>query len=414
MRSVGEEDLLQASSEALQLALVELETETVRLEGTDGAVRMHRKAALFTTELYRRSDQESWRAKTRQHYEEASRRKAIGGACEAALEWARFEARFGEPSESYKIAFRASRRFADTPCAAEVTELAGLMSPFAPSAAELAAIAADPDQGDPSVTHPAVPATSAVVQRLVAIDTRERALGHIDAGVRPLLAEASGVSIVVLDPGHGGRDYGARAKSGLVEATLTLDIANRVRDELGARAKHLRVLLTREEDKMMALEDRVAYANSVAADLFVSIHFNDADEAVTHGGVTTYVLDTTNDVSALKLAARENGSSVADVTGMQAILARIERGSQARASRDLAARVQAGTLAGARMILADLPDRGIKSAGFYVLVGTTMPAVLLEASFLTEPREEAALATDAYRAALARGIAEGIVRYTQL
>mgnify|MGYP000535342611 CR=1 FL=1 len=169
--------------------------------------------------------------------------------------------------------------------------------------------------------------------------------------------------------------------------------------------------LTRQADVTLSLEERTAMANAVGADLFVSIHLNAADEPVEHGGVTTFVLDTTNQRQANRLAARENGTSTRDVTDLQRLLAGLHRQDQLAGSRQLAESIHRGTLAGGRRILPQLPDRGVRSAMFHVLVGARMPAVLLEASFLSKPEEAAALGTARYRQSLAEGIAAGIARY---
>ena len=141
------------------------------------------------------------------------------------------------------------------------------------------------------------------------------------------------------------------------------------------------------------------------------LHFNSGDETVRKGGVTTFVLDTTNNRQALRLAARENGTRVAEVTGIQSLLAKHHREGQTKGSRKLAERVQRHTLKGGRSVLPKLGDRGVRSAMFYVLVGARMPAILLEASFLTVEPEARALATRRYRTALADGIASGIASY---
>jgi N-acetylmuramoyl-L-alanine amidase len=220
------------------------------------------------------------------------------------------------------------------------------------------------------------------------------------------------VRTIVLDPGHGGDDHGARA-SGLRESDLTLDLCGRVRALLARRLPDARVILTRESDVFVSLEQRAAMANAIDADLFLSIHLNAADEPVEHGGVTTFVLDTSNDRQALRLAARENGTSVAEVGDLARILASLHREEQVTASRAVAQQVHRATLRGGRRVLPRLYDRGVRSAMFYVLVGARMPAVLLEASFLSRPEEAEALATETYRQALAEGIADGIARWAQ-
>lgn len=226
----------------------------------------------------------------------------------------------------------------------------------------------------------------------------------------PPAHERRPVHLVLLDPGHGGDDYGARAFR-MRESDLTLDLAMRTRDALLRRRPDIRVVLTRESDTFVSLEQRTAMANAINADLFVSIHLNAAWEPVDHGGVTTFVLDTTDDRQAVRLAARENGTSTADVSELERILAGLERGEQGAASSVLADRIHFATLSAGRRVLPHLHDRGVRSAMFYVLVGATMPAVLVEASFLTREDEANALRTERYRDALAGGIADGIARY---
>jgi N-acetylmuramoyl-L-alanine amidase len=218
--------------------------------------------------------------------------------------------------------------------------------------------------------------------------------------------------LVVLDPGHGGSEPGAaNDELELVESELALVLAKLTAERLVEIMPRARVMLTRTTDVDLTLEERSALANSMEADLFVSIHLNASSEQVSRGGVTTFVLDTTNDRQALRLAARENGTRVAEVTGIQSILAKHHRKTQVAGSLELANRIQRGTLEGGRAAYPSLADRGVRRAMFYVLVGARMPAVLLEASFLTHPPEARALSTARYRNALAYGIASGIASY---
>jgi N-acetylmuramoyl-L-alanine amidase len=216
---------------------------------------------------------------------------------------------------------------------------------------------------------------------------------------------------IVLDPGHGGTQAGARGPNGLDEATVALSIALRVRRLLARALPEARVVLTRDSDRAVSLEERSAIANALDAELFVSIHLNASAAASDKGGVSTYVLDTSDDAQALRLAARENGAHERDVTDLQKLFAGLYRRDQVGRSLELARAVHAATLRGGRRQLPDLADRGVKRAMFYVLVGARMPAVLCEASFITRPEEATALKTDKYRQALAEGIAEGIVAY---
>jgi N-acetylmuramoyl-L-alanine amidase len=228
--------------------------------------------------------------------------------------------------------------------------------------------------------------------------------------VLPAPEEIGDGPLVVLDPGHGGEETGAQF-DGLSESELVLDIAQRAARVIHRRAPTVRVVLTRTDDTAIPLEDRAARANELDADVFVSLHLNAADEPVRTGGVTTFVLDTTDDRQALRLAARENGTHAGDVSQLQRLLAGLHREDQLAGSRQLAEAVHRSTLAFGRRHLPTLPDRGVRSALFYVLVGARMPAILLEASFLTKAEEADALKTEGYRQALAAGLAAGIVRY---
>ncbi len=223
-------------------------------------------------------------------------------------------------------------------------------------------------------------------------------------------AAAERALTLVIDPGHGGVEHGAIFEE-LEEADLVLDIGLRVERILRRRLPASRVVLTRRQDEQVSLEQRTALANTVDADVFVSIHLNAADEPVSKGGVTTFVLDVSSDAQAIRLAARENGTRPAQVSGIQRLIARLHRREQVPRSRRLAALVHEETLAAGRREFPGLADRGVRSALFYVLVGARMPAVLLEASFLTKPEDAAELRRPAYREALAAGIAQGIVRY---
>lgn len=244
----------------------------------------------------------------------------------------------------------------------------------------------------------------------VVVDIESR--DSVARAVQPQLPEGAPhpTRVIVLDPGHGGTERGASAGR-LRESQLALDLATRVSILLRRTLPGVRVLLTRQADVTLSLEERTAMANAVGADIFVSIHLNAAEEPVEHGGVTTFVLDTSNQRQANRLAARENGTSTRDVTDLQRLLAGLHRQDQLAGSRQLAESIHRGTLAGGRRVLPQLPDRGVRSAMFHVLVGARMPAVLLEASFLSKPEEAAALATARYRQSLAEGIAAGIARY---
>ncbi len=219
---------------------------------------------------------------------------------------------------------------------------------------------------------------------------------------------------IVLDPGHGGEQPGARGPNGLKESVLTLDLAKRIYRGLRRALPNYRIVLTRDSDRDMSLEERTAIANGYAADLFVSIHFNGSHSPSDKGGVSTFILDTTDDRQARRLAALENGVSEREVSRLQNILASLCRADQVNRSLKLAGFIHRETLRSGRKMLPNLVDRGIRRALFFVLVGARMPAVLLEASFITRPEEAVALQTDRYRQLLADGVVRGIVRFTRL
>ncbi len=223
---------------------------------------------------------------------------------------------------------------------------------------------------------------------------------------------SGGPRVIMLDPGHGGEEIGGHYEE-LVESTLVMDIAEVAAEELRRRLPRTRVLLTRSGDERVSLEERTARANSVEADIFVSIHLNAVEEQVRVGGVTTFVLDTNNDAAATRLAAQENGTALHAVTEMQRLIASLHQRGQREQTRRLAEALHRSTLAAGRRTLPALPDRGVRSAAFFVLVGARMPAVLLEASFMSYPAEAAALRTRAYRRVLGGGIADGIVAYVR-
>jgi N-acetylmuramoyl-L-alanine amidase len=222
------------------------------------------------------------------------------------------------------------------------------------------------------------------------------------------------IRTIVLDPGHGGVHSGARGTNGLSEAEVALSLALRVRRVLARTLPDPRVVLTRETDRIVSLEERAAIANAVGADLFVSIHLNASASDKDRGGVSTYVLDATHDAQASGIAARENEAAPADISALSALFGSLVRRDQVARSLELAHVVHRAMLRNGRRQLPNLVDRGVKPALFYVLVGARMPAILCEASFLTRREEAEALATDPYRQLLAEGIAEGIARYVRM
>ena len=233
-------------------------------------------------------------------------------------------------------------------------------------------------------------------------DARLLAPGPIDPAAFPLA-----VRRIVLDSGHGGEDVGTHTRSGVTEKSLTLDIALRLRQLL---ARDFDVLLTREDDRGVALEDRAALANRAGADLFVSIHLNWIANPQERG-VETYYLGATDDPVLTELAAAENRGSRYSLADMRKILDRLYTDVRQDSSRRLAQAVQSELFHSLARSNPALDDRGVKAAPFLVLVSTEMPAVLAEVSCLSNEDEVRLLSEASYRQSIAEALARGIRSY---
>lgn len=218
------------------------------------------------------------------------------------------------------------------------------------------------------------------------------------------------LSRVLLDPGHGGADPGAIGPTGLHEADVTVDVARRAAKALAKDG--ITVVVTRDDDRTVSLEQRAALANASAADLFVSLHCNAADNR-SKRGVETYVLDTGSDVVANRVAARENATSLAASTEIGTILASLRLSDHSKSSTRLAELLQRAALASLKPSYPEAHDGGIHRAGFYVLVGARMPSVLFEMSYISNAEEESKLREDGYRQRMAEGVANAVRAYRE-
>jgi len=225
------------------------------------------------------------------------------------------------------------------------------------------------------------------------------------------LAKALGLGVkrVVIDPGHGGKDPGAMYR-GLREKDITLDLARRVAAKL-RKMLGVQVLLTRDRDTYLDLEERTAFANTRDADLFVSIHVN---AAASHrlSGMETYFLNLASDEESMRVAARENATTTRSISDLQVILNDLMLNSKINESNRLARSVHHGMLRAARK-KAKINDLKVKQAPFYVLIGARMPSILVEVGFMTNSKEYRLLSKKSYRDVVAQGIAEGIVSYAK-
>ncbi len=217
-----------------------------------------------------------------------------------------------------------------------------------------------------------------------------------------------GVARIVIDPGHGGRDPGARTR-GLTEADLVLDVALRL-EKLLTNQPGFEVVLTRRTDAYIPLEERTAVANRQDADLFLSIHAN-ASRNRKASGVETYFLNFATNRQAEEVAARENAASGQTMHRLPDIVKAITLNNKLDESRDFATFVQQSLVQRLRGANRDVRDLGVKQAPFVVLIGAGMPSILAEISFLTHAKEGQLLKTPAYRQRIAEALLAGVLRY---
>jgi N-acetylmuramoyl-L-alanine amidase len=217
-----------------------------------------------------------------------------------------------------------------------------------------------------------------------------------------------GVSRIVIDPGHGGRDPGASGH-GLRESELTLDIALRL-EQLLADEPGVEVVLTRRTNVYVPLEERTAIANREGADLFLSIHANASRNTAAHG-VETYYLSFAATPDAEAVAARENSASERSMHNLPDIIKAIALNNKLDESRDLAAMVQESMITRLRRTNKAVRNLGVKKAPFVVLIGAAMPSVLAEISFLTNRQEAQLLKSAAYKQQIAEALHGAVMKY---
>jgi N-acetylmuramoyl-L-alanine amidase len=217
-----------------------------------------------------------------------------------------------------------------------------------------------------------------------------------------------GVSRIVIDPGHGGHDPGAKGK-GATEAELVLDVALRL-EKLLQETHRFEVLLTRRADDFIPLPERTAMANREGADLFLSIHANASPNVQAHG-VETYFLNFASNMSAAAVAARENAGSGQAMGALPDFVKAIALNNKLDESRDFATHVQRSMIDQLRGANKSIKDLGVKQAPFVVLIGASMPSVLAEISFLTNTQELKLLKSNAYRQRIAEALSSAIAKY---
>lgn len=232
-----------------------------------------------------------------------------------------------------------------------------------------------------------------------------------DAAVSPTARQSDAVKTIVIDPGHGGKDPGTIGRRGTTEKDITLKVAQLLRDRL-SKLPNTRVIMTRERDTFIELEDRAKFANSQEADLFVSIHVNSHPHKGVRG-LEIYHFGEAKDQRALEVAARENGTPLNSTgVGWEYLVADLLTSKKIENSLELAWTAKQAMVTGLNGHYSTI-DHGVKTAPFYVLRFTTMPGILAEIAFMSNPAEEEQMRSPAFLAHIAESIADGVRAYLQ-
>ncbi len=222
------------------------------------------------------------------------------------------------------------------------------------------------------------------------------------------LPPPGGLRAIVIDPGHGGDETGAKGPQGSLEKNITLSIARRLKAALEARLG-VRVLLTREGDQTVALDQRAALANNNKADLFLSLHAN-ASVRSSATGAEVFFLSLADYGDEAQKAARDESESLPVLGGgnrdIEVVLWEMAQARHIEQSAAFARAIEA-----AMRERVPMSPRAIQQAPFRVLVGANMPAVLVEIGFLTNPQQEQRLASDEYQNNVVQALVDGIIRY---
>ena len=215
---------------------------------------------------------------------------------------------------------------------------------------------------------------------------------------------------IVIDAGHGGKDPGAVGYRGTKEKDIALDVAKRLEKKLAKNMK-VKIVMTRDEDIFLRLSERTKIANESNGSLFISIHTNAAEDRRA-SGFETFLIGQNKNEAAVRVAARENavleleGSTGKKLTDEDLIKATIAQSAFASKSEQFASLVQKEIKKRVQS-----KDRGVKQAGFYVLMGASMPNVLVELGFISNPSEEKKLRSPQYRDQLATAIYRAVEQY---
>ena len=223
---------------------------------------------------------------------------------------------------------------------------------------------------------------------------------------QPASPQPNSMKTVVIDPGHGGKDPGALGQRGTEEKNITLAVALKLRDLL-SRQPEIRVLMTRERDEFIELENRAKFANAQDADLFVSIHVNSHPKRSVKG-IEIYHFGAAKDQRALEVAARENGTPLSHTgVGIEYYLAELLTAKKIDESQNLAWTAKEAMVTSLNSHYT-LVDHGVKTAPFYVLRYTRMPSILAEIAYISNAAEEEMLRTGLFTTRIAEALAESV------
>lgn len=223
---------------------------------------------------------------------------------------------------------------------------------------------------------------------------------------------ALGVRRIIIDPGHGGKDYGAPGYlKGIHEKNVILQIGKRLAEKI-RRQLNCEVILTRDRDRYLTLEERTAFANTRNADLFISLHANSSTDKRAFG-IETYYLNLATDDESIMVAARENATSTKNISDLQMILNDLMQNAKINESSRLAAHVQESLCNHLKTKYDRIKNKGVKQAPFYVLLGAQMPAILIETSFISNERECRRLISERYQDHVCDAVLMGIRNYIQ-
>jgi len=242
----------------------------------------------------------------------------------------------------------------------------------------------------------------------IILDIEGKPLNKTILGTAPNISD-SNVTIVI-DPGHGGKDQGARGVNNLKEKDVVLDISLKLKKIIEKKLGY-KVILTRNKDIFIKLKKRTAIANKNEADIFISIHAN-ASRHKSASGIETYYLDFAKSNQALETAARENKTPLSEIRDdVQYILADLVANTKMNESSQLAGIIQSNLIKGIRKNYQNVKNLRAKGGPFYVLYGANMPSILVETSFISNPMEGKRLRSVRYRERIAHYILDGIEKY---